>query len=109
MAMRMMPPSIAALLESLVPNFFPITRPERQMIRVTVAMIRGTDKSHEPVILCDGEADGKSVDGSGDTLDEKGPGGQPGVGNLFLIFVTDTVEQHASADIGPAGSGRSRE
>lgn len=109
MAMRITPPRISALLESLVPNFFPITRPERQDDQGNGSDDQGTDKGHEPVILCDGEADGKSVDGSGDTLDEKGPGGQPGVGNLFLIFVTDTVEQHASADIGPAGSGRSRE
>ena len=27
------------------------------------------------------------------------------MGNLFLIFVTDTVEQHASADIGQQDQG----
>ena len=59
---------------------------------------QGTDKSHQPVILRDGESYGQGVNGSCNALNEKGLGTNSR-NFITLIGSPDTIDQHGATNI----------
>ena len=78
MPMRMMPPRMDALPESLVPNFLPM-------------------RSHQPAVFRNGKADGKSINAGSHALHEQCTRTQ--LCCFFGLFALDAIHQHFAADV----------
>ena len=58
---------------------------------------------HRPVVLRDGEADGKGVDAGGHALHEEGTGAQ--LNGLLGLFAPDALQQHLAANVRQQNEG----
>lgn len=61
----------------------------------------GADQCHQPAVLRDGEADGKSVDTGGHALHKESTGAQ--LGGLLGFLALDALQKHLAADIAQQG------